>query len=124
MQETVVREFSRDRILTPRDVRGDYETLTEAVNATSYAAIEEERASTDGGTAVGSLGGSGSNYGLGGDTEGEVEGGWPLVDDSRGKVLFIMDYQSTNRLCRPAIRKVGQSAAGLTRLPISHFAKQ
>ncbi|CAN0493911.1 unnamed protein product, partial [Ectocarpus sp. 8 AP-2014] len=51
MQETVIDEFPLDRILTPREVRGDYETLAEAGMA----------------------------------------GGWPLVDETRGKVLFIID---------------------------------
>ncbi len=111
MQETVVREFPRSRILTPRDVRGDYETLFDAVHATSYAIIEEARvaaaevgiAGNGGGSSSGSGGGKSAS---GGGTEGGMKGGWPLVDDSRGKVLFVLDYQSTNRLCRPGIREV------------------
>lgn len=112
MQETIVGEFPAGRILTPRQVRGDYETLTEAINTASsfskYAASsssspEEEEEEVDGGVGAD---GSGSN----GSAAEELKGGWPLVDDTRGMVLFIIDYQSTNILCRPAVRKVGKNA--------------
>ena len=113
MQETIVGEFPAGRILTPRQVRGDYETLTEAVNTASsfskYAASsssspeEEEEEEVDGGVGAD---GSGSD----GSAAEELKGGWPLVDDTRGMVLFIIDYQSTNILCRPAVRKVGKNA--------------
>lgn len=35
-----------------------------------------------------------------------MAGGWPKVDETRGKVLFVIDYQSINLVCRPAVRKV------------------
>lgn len=108
MQETVVSEFPASRILIPRQVRGDYETLTEAINiASSLPGGPEDNPSpsyADDGGADGD--GSGSSRSSGG-AEGELKGGWPLVDDTRGMVLFIIDYQSTNVHCRPAVREVG-----------------
>lgn len=35
-----------------------------------------------------------------------IAGGWPLVDESRGMILFVIDYQSVNIDCRGGIRKV------------------
>eukprot|EP00752_Nemacystus_decipiens_P003459 g3194.t1 len=104
MQETVVGEFPASRILTPRQVRGDYETLTEAIRtASSFSRYSSSSSSSsdeegDGG------GGAGGSDSTGGTGEG-LKGGWPLVDDTRGMVLFVIDYQSTNIVCRPAVRK-------------------
>ncbi|CAM9318805.1 unnamed protein product [Scytosiphon promiscuus] len=146
MQRTVVDKFPRDRILTPREVRGDYETLAEAITSTtaawklfkptssssstssdsdssSWAPFEDgaESAEGDGGdeSSASSTGqrlrssssssssrNNGSSSGSGSsERSAVVSGGWPLVDDTRGMVLFVIDYQSTNRLCRPAVRK-------------------
>ncbi|CAM9955126.1 unnamed protein product [Ectocarpus sp. 6 AP-2014] len=97
MQETVIDEFPLDRILTPREVRGDYETLAEAVTATTSASelfVPTNTSST-----------SAESSGSGGVAREGMAGGWPLVDETRGKVLFIVDYQTTNILCRPSVRK-------------------
>lgn len=105
MQETVVDEFPLDRILTPREVRGDYETLAEAVTATTSASelfVPTTTSST-----------SAKSSGSGGVAREGMAGGWPLVDETRGKVLFIIDYQTTNILCRPSVRKVGARAVKL-----------
>ncbi|CAM9998141.1 unnamed protein product [Ectocarpus sp. 12 AP-2014] len=97
MQETIIDEFPLDRILTPREVRGDYETLAEAVTATTSASdlfVPTTASST-----------SAESSGSGGVAREGMAGGWPLVDETRGKVLFIIDYQTTNILCRPSVRK-------------------
>ncbi len=36
-------------------------------------------------------------------------GGWPLVDDSRGMIVFVMDYQTVNLRCRDGIREARKS---------------
>ncbi|CAB1118253.1 unnamed protein product [Ectocarpus sp. CCAP 1310/34] len=97
MQETVIDEFPLDRILTPREVRGDYETLAEAVTATTSASELFVPTTTSSASAESS--------GSGGVAREGTAGGWPLVDETRGKVLFIIDYQTTNILCRPSVRK-------------------
>ncbi|CAM9359301.1 unnamed protein product [Ectocarpus fasciculatus] len=96
MQETVIDEFPLDRILTPREVRGDYDTLAEAVAATTLAAELFVPTTTSS---------SAESSGSGGVAREGMAGGWPLVDETRGKVLFIIDYQTTNILCRPSVRK-------------------
>lgn len=188
MQSTVLDIFPRDKILTPREVKGDFETLTDAVRLTTVTAPKEtaddrngdldgplfsqwgRRHSAEEGpdgpgegsssslnglnsdpfagpgyrdvsTAPGastvpngisdssdiSGGGEGLSSGSGsgihdsthsgvaanlaGVTEGlgrgeGVVGGWPLVDETRGMALFVIDYQSQNVACRPAVRKV------------------
>eukprot|EP00903_Cladosiphon_okamuranus_P019957 g18340.t2 len=100
MQETVVDEFSAARILTPRQVRGDYETLTEAIRtASSFSKYSSSSSSSS--SEEKDRDGSNSSGGA----ERELKGGWPLVDDTRGMVLFVIDYQTANLLCRPAVRK-------------------
>ncbi|CAM9318285.1 unnamed protein product [Scytosiphon promiscuus] len=92
LQDSVLEAFLPERILTPRDVRGDYDTLFEAVRA--------------GGSCVGGMCGSDVSSGVG--TAGAapgVAGGWPLVDETRGMVLFVMDYQTVNLRCRAGIRE-------------------
>lgn len=142
MQKTVIDVFPRDRILTPREVRGDYATLAEAVQMTTASepfiaaltwptgdAPDAPDASGDSGDSgavpmtfyeadkgvdSGSYRNSESDsssaadlYPEEGVTDGEgMAGGWPKVDATRGKVLFVIDYQSINLVCRPAVRKV------------------
>lgn len=96
MQDTILQVFPRERVLTPQEVQGDYSTLFEAVR--------------EGGSCVGGKCGSNVSSSVTGEaTVGAVPGmagGWPLVDDSRGMVLFVMDYQTVNLRCREGIRKV------------------
>lgn len=133
MQKTVLGEFPRGRILTPREVRGDFDTLTEAITTTTAAtsnmfdplppplsAFSASSSASSGSEEDSGTGGNNSSIGSsttnsstnsinnGGDGEGGVmmKGGWPQVDHTRGMVLFVIDYQSKNLLCRPAIRKV------------------
>lgn len=90
--------FPRDRVLTPQVVQGDYRTLFEAVR--------------EGGTCVGGKCGSTVSSSVSGEaTVGAVPGmagGWPLVDDSRGMILFVMDYQTVNLRCRDSVRKASR----------------
>lgn len=99
MQDTILEAFPHERVLTPQEVQGDYSTLYEAVR--------------EGGSCVGGKCGSNVSSSVSGEaTVGAVPGmagGWPLVDDSRGMVLFVMDYQSVNLRCRAAVRKVRKS---------------
>lgn len=84
LQETVAEALPREQILTPGDVRGDYPTLADAVQG---------------------------RFNLhGGDDEkmALLKGGWPKVDDTRGMMLFVLDYQSVNIECRDGIREVCQ----------------
>lgn len=111
MQRTVLDGFSRDRILTPRDVRGDYPSLTEAVKSTleSQDALRPVDWDDQDGTfsSNGSTGDRGARGESGaGEGGGVMEGGWPKVDESRGMVLFVIDYQSINTMCRYWVRKV------------------
>lgn len=76
-------------------VQGDYDTLFDAVRA--------------GGNCVGGRCGSIVSSSISGEeTVGAIPGmagGWPLVDDSRGMIVFVMDYQTVNLRCRDGIRK-------------------
>jgi hypothetical protein len=56
--------FSPQEMITPDEVRGNYETLLDAVKATGHATVN-----------------SGKN------------GGWPTLAESRGKVIFLMDQR-------------------------------
>lgn len=89
LQDTILDAFPPEQVVTPSMVQGDYASLFEAVNA--------------GGSCVG--GRCGSNGGSSGAIPG-VAGGWPLVDDTRGMILFVMDYQTVNLRCRDGVRKV------------------
>lgn len=131
MQKTVLEEFPRGRILTPGEVRGDFDTLTEAITMTAatsdrFKPSSSSSSSSSSGSNSSRSGSSSNSDNNGGDGEdgvegglglepgpgegGAMKGGWPLVDDTRGMVLFVIDYQSTNLLCRPAIRKVRAQA--------------
>lgn len=79
LQNTILATFPRDRVLTPKTVRGDYDTVLEAVQGM-------------------------------GDMDMEMKGGWPLVDDTRGMILFVLDYQSINIACREGVREVSRRA--------------
>lgn len=174
MQQTVLSVFPRERILTPREVRGDYAYLRDAVQMsarkrrfsskpgdissaspgtvssaddyimTSTTEGNHGMRSRNSGFAQGSVsendarenesaggwvGGSGDGEGSAsgvhttataasssGSGEGyreereavEMAGGWPRVDDTRGMVLFVIDYQSLNRKCRDGVRRVSE----------------
>ncbi|CAN0223778.1 unnamed protein product [Ectocarpus sp. 12 AP-2014] len=87
LQDTILEAFPPERLVTPSMVQGDYASLFEAVNA--------------GGSCVGGrCGSSGEGRAVPG-----VAGGWPLVDDTRGMILFVMDYQTVNLRCRDGVRK-------------------
>lgn len=75
-------------------VQGDYASLFEAVN-------------TGGSCVGGRCGGNGEEGAIPG-----VAGGWPLVDETRGMILFVMDYQTVNLRCRDGVRKVRKRKRG------------
>lgn len=84
---------------------GDGGNASSEGQAVQEAEVEGERwggrISSEGGGAgevaeTGEVGGSGS----------QLLGGWPRVDDTRGMVLFVMDYQTVNMDCREGVRKV------------------
>lgn len=100
LQATVLDAFPRDRILLPIAVKGDYDTIVDAVTATGQRLQQGEARVESGGERGGSevAGGEGS----------EMAGGWPLVDDTRGMMVLVMDYQSVNIDCRAGIRQVNE----------------
>lgn len=105
MQKTVLDAFPRDRILTPRDIRGDYPSLAEAVR-TSVKTQHASKTWSDG-DGIGATTVNDEEEEAVAAARGEVlAGGWPKVDDSRGMVLFIIDYQSINTKCRDGVREV------------------
>lgn len=103
MQDTILDAIPEDRVLTPQMVQGDYSSLFEAVR--------------EGGSCVGGKCGSNVSSSVSGEAAvGAVPGmagGWPLVDDSRGMILFVMDYQTVNLRCRDAVRKARERASSL-----------
>lgn len=108
--------FPPERVFTPSELRGDYDTLYDAITAggtcngdrcsgtpRNYTSMSSSNASDDT---------SGNNVGaveMGTVAAGVVDGlagGWPRVDDTRGMILFVMDYQTVNLDCRDGIREV------------------